>query len=253
MILVTAAEMQEMDRQAIETHGIPGLELMENAGRGATEVLLDQFAGTIKTGVGIICGKGNNGGDGFVIARYLVDRRIDVTVYLLAKATQVKGDAAANLKRLAALKVPVIEIPDEDSFSKIKSDLCRFDLLVDAILGTGLTSDVRGFFKTVINFINNLNRSGIPVFAVDMPSGLNSDTGQPCGTCIQAQGTATFALAKIGHYTYPGAEYTGKLQIIDIGIPAPVAEAVDPQQYLLTAERIRAALPLRSADTHPAW
>ena len=182
MILVTAAEMQEMDRQTIKTHGIPGLELMENAGRGATDVLLDQFAGTIKTGVGIISGKGNNGGDGFVIARYLVDRRIDVTVYLLAKATQVKGDAAANLKRLAALKVPVIEIPDEDSFSKIKSDLCRFDLLVDAILGTGLTSDVRGFFKTVINFINNLNRSGIPVFAVDMPSGLNSDTGQPCGT-----------------------------------------------------------------------
>ena len=100
MILVTAAEMQEMDRQAIETHGIPGVELMENAGRGATEVLLAQFAGTIKTGVAIICGKGNNGGDGFVIARYLADRRIDVTVYLLAKATQVKGDAAANLKRI---------------------------------------------------------------------------------------------------------------------------------------------------------
>ena len=250
MILVTAAEMQEMDRQAIENHGIPGLELMENAGRGATDVLLDQFAGTIKTGVGIICGKGNNGGDGFVIARYLADRRIDVTVYLLAKATKVKGDAAANLKRLAALKVPVIEIPDEDSFSKIKSDFCRFDLLVDAILGTGLTSDVRGFFKTVINFINDLNRSGIAVFAVDMPSGLNSDTGQPCGACIRAQGTVTFALANIGHFTYPGADYTGKLEIIDIGIPAPAVETVDPQQYLLTAERIRAALPLRSADTH---
>jgi NAD(P)H-hydrate epimerase len=217
MILVTAGEMQEMDRQAIETHGIPGLELMENAGRGAADVLLDQFAGSIKTGVSIICGKGNNGGDGFVIARYLAERRIDVTVYLLAKATKVKGDAAANLKRLAALKIPVIEI---------------------------------GFFKTVINFINDLNRSGIPVFAVDMPSGLNSDTGQPCGTCIRAQGTATFALAKIGHYTYPGADYTGKLEIIDIGIPAPVVESVGPKQYLLTAERIRAALPLRSAETH---
>ena len=250
MILVTAGEMQEMDRQAIETHGIPGLELMEKAGRGATDVLLYQFAGSIKTGVGIICGKGNNGGDGFVIARYLAERRIDVTVYLLAKANNVKGDAAANLKRLAALKLPVIEIPDEDSFLKIKSELCRFDLLVDAILGTGLTSDVRGFFKTVINFINDLNRSGIPVFAVDMPSGLNSDTGQPCGACIRAQGTATFALAKIGHYTFPGADYTGKLEIIDIGIPASVVESVGPQQYLLTAERIRAALPLRSAETH---
>ena len=119
-----------------------------------------------------------------------------------------------------------------------------------AILGTGLTSDVRGYFKTVIHFINNLNRSGIPVFAVDMPSGLNSDTGQACGTCVRAQGTATFALAKIGHYTYPGADYTGKLEVIDIGIPAPVVEAVDPRQYLLTAEQIRAAFPLRAADTH---
>ena len=223
---------------------------MENAGRGAADVLLDQFADRIKTGVGILCGKGNNGGDGFVVARYLADRRIDVTVYLLAKADKVKGDAAANLKRLAALKIPVIEIPDEDSFSKIKSDLTRYDLLVDAILGTGLTSDVRGYFKTVINFINRLNRSGIPVFAVDMPSGLNSDTGQPCGSCVRAEGTATFALAKIGHYTYPGADYTGKLEIIDIGIPDAAVEAVGPKQYLLTADQIRAAIPLRAADTH---
>jgi NAD(P)H-hydrate epimerase len=250
MILVTAAEMQEMDRQAIETHGIAGLELMENAGRGAARVLLNQFAGSIKTGVGIICGKGNNGGDGFVIARYLAEQRIDVTVYLLAKAAAVKGEAAANLKRLAALKIPVIEIPDEDSFSKINSDLCGFDLLVDAILGTGLTSDVRGFFKTVIDFINDLNRTGIPVFAVDIPSGLNSDTGQPCGTCIRAQGTATFALPKIGHYTYPGADYTGKLEVIEIGIPGAVVEAVGPKQYLLTPERICACFAPRSADTH---
>ncbi|MGD9281890.1 MAG: NAD(P)H-hydrate dehydratase [Desulfobacterales bacterium] len=250
MILVTAGEIQEMDRQTIETHGIPGLELMESAGRGATDALLDQFAGSIKTGVAIICGKGNNGGDGFVMARYLADRHIDVTVYLLAKAANVKGDAAANLKRLAALEIPVIEIPDQDSFSKIKSNLSRFDLLVDAILGTGLTSDVRGFFKTVIDFINDLNRDGMPVFAVDMPSGLNSDTGQPCGTCIRAQGTATFALAKIGHYTYPGADYTGKLKIIDIGIPGAVVDAVGPKQYLLSAEHIRDAFPQRSADTH---
>ena len=250
MILVTAAEMQEMDRQAIETHGIAGLELMENAGRGAARVLLNQFAGSIKTGVGIICGKGNNGGDGFVIARYLAEQRIAVTVYLLAKAAAVKGDAAANLKRLAALKIPVIETPDEDSFSKIKSDLCGFDLLVDAILGTGLTSDVRGFFKTVIDFINDRNRTGIPVFAVDIPSGLNSDTGQPCGTCIRAQVTATFALAKIGHYVYPGADYTGKLEIIEIGIPGAVVDTVSPQQYLLTPERIRAGFAPRSADTH---
>jgi NAD(P)H-hydrate epimerase len=250
MILVTAAEMQEMDRQTIETHGIPGLELMENAGRGATRVLMEQFGRRIKTGVGIICGKGNNGGDGFVIARCLAEQRINASVYLLAKTAAVKGDAATNLKRLAALGVPVIEIPDEDSFSKLKSDLSRCDLLVDAILGTGLAANVRGYFKTVIDFINDLNRTGIPVFAVDIPSGLNSDTGQPCGTCIRAQGTATFALAKIGHYTYPGTDYTGKLEIIEIGIPDAVVAAVSPKQFLLTAKRIRSSFPHRNADTH---
>jgi NAD(P)H-hydrate epimerase len=247
MILVTASEMQEMDRQTIETQGITGLELMENAGSGATRVLLDQFAASAKNGVGIICGKGNNGGDGFVMARYLAEKGIDATVYLLAKATAVKGDAAANLKRLSALDITVIEIPDEEAFSKIKSTLSRCGLLVDAILGTGLSSDVRGFFKTVINFIN---RTGIPVFAVDIASGLNSDTGQPCGTCIRAQGTATFALAKIGHVTFPGAEYTGKLEIIDIGIPGRIVKAVNPKQYLLTPEQIRGYFQPRSPDTH---
>ena len=112
MILVTAGEMQQMDRQTIESHGVPGLELMEKAGKGATRVLLAQFVDGLNTSVGIICGKGNNGGDGFVIARHLADHDIDVTVYLLAQRASVKGDAADNLKRLEPLQVPVIEIPE---------------------------------------------------------------------------------------------------------------------------------------------
>ena len=250
MILVTAAEMQEMDRQTIETHGIPGLELMEKAGRGATRVLLDQFGDHVKAGVGIICGKGNNGGDGFVIARCLAEKGIDVRVYLLAKSAALKGDAAANREGLAPLDIGIIEIPDEDTFSKFKPGLSEHGLLVDAILGTGLTSDVSGLFKTVINFINALNRTGIAVFAVDIPSGLNADTGQPCGTCIRARSTATFGLAKIGHFTYPGAEYTGSLEIIDIGIPGAVVQAVGSKQYLLTSAQIRNYFQPRSADTH---
>jgi NAD(P)H-hydrate epimerase len=250
MILVSAAEMQEMDRQTISSHGISGLELMEKAGRGATRVLLDQFDDQVRAGVGIICGKGNNGGDGFVIARCLAEKGIDVSVYLLAKKAALKGDAAANLERLVALDIEVIEIPNEDAFSKTKPRLSDYGLLVDAILGTGLTSDVRGFFKTVINFINELSRSDMAVFAVDIPSGLNADTGQPCGTCIRAQGTATFGLAKIGHFTYPGAQYTGTLEIIDIGIPGAVVQAVGPKQFLLTSEQIRNYLQPRSADMH---
>ena len=239
--------MQEMDRQAIEKESIPGLELMETAGQGATIVLLSQFSDQAEDGVNIVCGKGNNGGDGFVIARELAAKDFNVTVYLLAKTEAVRGDAAVNLRRLAALNVPLIEVPDEGSFLKSKSDIARAGLLVDAILGTGLTSDVRGFFKDVIDFING---TGIPVFAVDIPSGLNADTGQPCGTVIQAQGTATFALPKIGHYTYPGATYTGKLEIVDIGIPETVVEAVGPKQYLLTADRIGSYFQPRPADMH---
>ncbi len=247
MILVTAAEMQEMDRQTIENHGIPGLELMENAGRGATQALLDQFGDKVKAGVGVICGKGNNGGDGFVIARCLAEKGIKVGVYLLARTAAVKGDAAANLKRLSELNVAANEIPDEDTFLKTRSSWSSCGLIVDAILGTGLTSEVKGLFKTVINFINS---TGIAVFAVDIPSGLNSDTGQPCGSCIRAHGTATFALAKVGHFTHPGAEYSGKLSIIDIGIPQSVVQDVGPKQYLLTSKQIRSYLRPRSADTH---
>ena len=198
MILVTAAQMQEMDRMTIEKHAIPGLELMETAGQGAARVLLSQFGDRVEDGVAVICGKGNNGGDGFVIARELAAKDIKVNVFLLAKTDAVRGDALTNLERLAPLKIPVIEAPDEDSFLTIKSDSARCGLLVDAILGTGLASNVRGYYKLVIEF---MNATGIPVFAVDIPSGLNSDTGQPCGTAVMAKGTATFALAKIGHYT----------------------------------------------------
>ena len=202
MYLVTASEIQEMDRQTIESFGMPGRVLMENAGRGATRILLDHFSGCIKRNVGVIAGRGNNGGDGFVIARYLAQKGITVSVYLLAESNAVKGDAAANLKLLSALEIPLIEMPDKMAFSKHKSKMRHFDLWVDAIFGTGLKSEVKGYFRDIVNYINSLNK---PIWAVDSPSGLNPDTGQPCGACIRAQATATFAFAKTGHLLYPGA------------------------------------------------
>ena len=247
MILVTANEMQQMDRRTIEEFGIPGMVLMENAGRGATRFLLDCFPDIEKKSVGVLAGRGNNGGDGFVIARYLKQKGIPVRVYLLAESTKVRGDAAANLAFLKPLDVPLVEIPDEASFALYKSQMNGVDLWVDAILGTGLKSNVRGYFKTVINYINGLSR---PVFAVDIPSGLNSDTGQPCGACIRARATATFAFAKTGHMVYPGTEYTGDLKVIDIGIPPHIATAVNPKHCLITEELIRSYLTLRPADAH---
>ena len=247
MYLVTAVEMQAMDRGTIESYGIPGLVLMENAGRGATRALTCCFEDIERKKVAVIAGRGNNGGDGFVIARYLSQRGVNVIVYLLALKEEVQGDAAANLRLLEPLDVQVLEVKDKRAFKKQQSSMRHQDLWVDAILGTGLNSDVKGYFKTVIEFINALNK---PVFAVDIPSGLNADTGQVCGVCIRAQTTATFAFAKIGHVLYPGATYTGDLEVIDIGIPNFIAEQINPRQHLITAAQIAAALPCRPPDAH---
>jgi ADP-dependent NAD(P)H-hydrate dehydratase / NAD(P)H-hydrate epimerase len=247
MIIVTASEMQQIDRRTIEEFGIPGMVLMENAGRGATHFLLEQFPDLKNQRIGVLSGRGNNGGDGFVIARYLKQKGLAVSVYLLADSGKVQGDAAANLRFLKPLSIPLVELPDAASFSRLKSELTGLDVWVDALLGTGLKSDVKGYFKTVIEFINELNK---PVFAVDIPSGLNSDTGHACGACIRARATATFAFAKIGHMVYPGADLTGALEIVDIGIPPPIVEAVRPKQFLLTARRIRSYFKPRPPDAH---
>jgi ADP-dependent NAD(P)H-hydrate dehydratase / NAD(P)H-hydrate epimerase len=247
MILVTAKEMQQMDRSTIESFGIPGRVLMENAGRGAARFLLEHFSDLHSKRIGVIAGRGNNGGDGFVIARYLAQGGFAVKVYLLAASNIVKGDAAANLGLLKPLKIPVIEIPDENSFLSNQSDMVNLDIWIDAILGTGLRTDVKGYFQSVIDFINSLKK---PVFAVDIPSGLDSDTGQPCGTCIRANATATFGFAKTGHITYPGASYTGVLQIVDIGIPPHIVESVKPKQYLLTKNHIKSYLTPRVETAH---
>ncbi len=247
MYLVSASEMRTMDRQTIEDFGLPGRLLMENAGRGATRFLIESFPDIAQYKVGIIAGRGNNGGDGFVIARYLAQKHIDTSVYLLAQKDQVKGDALANIELMRPLGIPVVELPDTKSFAKYQKGMLAIDLWIDGILGTGLKSDVRGYFKDIIAFINGLSK---PVFAIDIPSGLNSDTGQPCGISIQAAATATFAYAKPGHILWPGAGFTGRLNIVDIGIPSHVAEDVAPKQQLITREKVRGYLTPRPADTH---
>lgn len=247
MYLVTANEMREMDRKTMESFGLPGRLLMENAGQGATRILKNHFTDLAQKNIAVLAGSGNNGGDGFVMARYLSQMGVAVTVYLLAHASAAKGDAKENLNLLAPLGIPVIEIHDKSLFEKHKTALRHHDIYIDAILGTGLKSAVRGIFKDTIEFLNNSDK---PVFAVDIPSGLDTDTGQPHGTSINAQITATFAFPKIGHVLFPGASYTGILEIVDIGIPPHIAESVAPSQYLLTENRVRKYMQPRPPDAH---
>jgi hydroxyethylthiazole kinase-like uncharacterized protein yjeF len=247
MHLLTVDEMREMDRQTIESFGLPGRVLMENAGRGAARVLIKKFPDVFSKRVAIVAGRGNNGGDGFVIARYLAQAGVSVTVYLLSESSRLSGDAADNFNLLAGLNIPVREITDESGFNQVKTEMAHHQLWVDAIFGTGLNSEVKGFFKSVINFINGLNR---PILSVDIPSGLDSDSGKTCGACIRTDVTVTFAFAKIGHIQLPGADYTGELHIIDIGIPPHIVENVRPQHHLISKDSIRTDLKPRACDIH---
>jgi len=245
--LVTAREMQQMDQMTIQEIGIPGRILMENAGAGAFRFMSRVFPDVMDRTVAVIAGRGNNGGDGFVIARHLFQQEVSVKVFLLSTVDRVQGDARANLDLLFALGIPVVEVPDANTLRKQKAAMRRYDIVVDAIFGTGLNSDVRGHYRDAIQFINSLDR---PVLSVDIPSGLNADNGQICGLSIQAAATATFAFPKIGHSVYPGAGLTGELDIIDIGVPRQVVDRIKPRQFLLRKEMLAGILQNRDPNTH---
>ena len=192
---LTREEMRELDRKAIEAYKIPGIILMENAGRNVAEEILQMIDDPQQVKMAILCGKGNNGGDGFVVARHLHNHSISVDVFLVARVSDIlkDGDAGTNLKILLNMKIPVTEILNIPGVNSILKELHNYNILVDALFGTGLSGDVREPFKTLINGVNNLNK---PVVSVDIPSGLDCNTGSVLGTAIKATKTVAFAAAK---------------------------------------------------------
>ncbi len=254
MIIVTTKQMQQMDKNTIEQFGIPGRVLMENAGRGALEMICDQFD-LEDARVAVVAGRGNNGGDGFVIGRYLMEMGVPVSFFLLSAQERVTGDARENMLLVQALLAEhpdsqFIEIIDQESLESARSILVHHNVFVDAILGTGLNSDVKGLYRDVIELINHAGAAGSAVFSVDIASGLNADTGRVCGTAIQADATATFAFAKAGHILYPGNFHTGALEVIDIGIPGHIAKAEHPDIFLPEPEDIARLIPDRQYNDH---
>ncbi len=206
-------EVRAIDRRAIEEYGVPGVVLMENAGRGAAELLLSLGI----TGPVIICaGKGNNGGDGYVIARHLDNAGWPVKVLLFARPEELTGDAAINYHIIARSGVPITVQPAEEA---IRAELSSAAWIVDALFGTGLTGAVRPPFDRVIAAINE---SGKPVLAVDIPSGLDCDTGQPLGACVRATHTVTFVAQKKGFANAAAKEWLGQVHVAGIGAPRAV-------------------------------
>lgn len=247
MFLASSDEMRKLDQQAIEGLGIPGIVLMENAGRGVAEAILRRFPAEAERGTCILIGPGNNGGDGFVTARHLYQAGRRVELVLLHPGDRFKGDALANYKIARALGLPMLEVLREEEAERAKGTLKDCGLVVDALFGTGLKREVTGRFARVIDMANE---SGLPVVSVDIPSGLCADTGRPLGACVKADLTVTMALAKIGHATMPGAGFTGRLEVVDIGIPDFLVAGAGLTSELMDLAAFKAILGPRPEGGH---
>lgn len=215
MRTVDAVTMRDIDAKAQTTFGIPELLLMESAGREASQVILESMKGRAGSAV-FFCGKGNNGGDGFVAARYLLLQEVPVALFLIGERGLLKGSARTHFEMLERFGCPIYELKGKESLSKATAAKGPFLLAVDALLGIGLTGDVRDPYRSVIH---HMNRLGCPVFAIDIPSGLCATTGQILGSCVKADQTITFGLPKKGFYTGKGPSVTGKVTVKNIGYP----------------------------------
>jgi NAD(P)H-hydrate epimerase len=211
---LSRAQVRDVDRRAIAEYGVPGVVLMENAGRGAAELLRSlDIAGTVV----IACGKGNNGGDGFVIARHLDNAGIATRILLFAPPESLTGDAAINYHIVAKSGLDIrIHADASLDEASLRQDFAGADWIVDALFGTGLSGPLRAPFDRIVEIING---SGVKVFAVDIPSGLDCDAGRPLGPTVRAQHTATFVALKKGFAEQSAREWLGQVHVIDIGAP----------------------------------
>ena len=236
MRVLNTQQMREADRQTIDDVGMPSIVLMENAGRQAVAAMEAAFEDLATSKVGVLCGRGNNGGDGFVVARTLAQRGIEATVFLLGSVSDVRGDARINLEILGRVGLTVVEITTAQEWELHFSEISECDLIVDAIVGTGFHGPLTGLLETVVADVNGL---GVPVVAIDLPTGVSADSHEVEGEAIEASMTVTLAAPKIPLILPPADAYGGDLVIADIGIPGvgdrragrAVARAADPRAH----------------------
>ncbi len=225
--ILTAKQMQAIDRQTTERYGVPSLTLMENAGTRVVEFLVERFSPLERHEIAIFCGAGNNGGDGFVAARLLREKGMRPRVLLMAEPGALRGDAGANYHRLNASGPPEI-ISEAEAWERTKPSLDSVSLVVDALLGTGLSKPLGGFLLEVVQQINRLSAARV---AVDLPSGLAADSGDLIGECVRADASVTFTAPKYAQVFPPACEMVGELRVCDIGTPAEALEG-DPALFL---------------------
>lgn len=248
MRILNTAQMREAERRTIADIGIPARVLMENAGRQVAAAIESAFDELALMRVSILCGRGSNGGDGFVVARVLVERGIDVHVYLFGTASELAGDALANHEVLQAIGVGVVEIPDAATWELLGTAVLASDLVVDALFGTGFREPLSGLAEAVVADVNASSRA---VVSIDLPSGLSADHPNVDGPAIEATLTVTLGAPKLPLILPPAEHHAGSLLVADIGIPSRVVEQVDgPQLEMLTRTSMAALIERRRADSH---
>ena len=244
--VVTAKEMKKIDDDTIHSYGIGSLDLMENAGKGIVKEIKRRFKDISSRHILIFCGKGNNGGDGLVVARLLFNLNVNTTVFLLERRANLKKEAAINAELAFNLGIEIIET-DETNLSLLDHHLKNCDIIIDALLGTGLIRPVSGMYKHTIKKINDSNKY---IVAIDIASGLDSDTGLLIGECIHADLTLALAFFKRSHLLFPAAEQIGELGLIDIKIPVELSTSHSLEVQVTEESDLKSWLPQRSAASH---
>jgi NAD(P)H-hydrate epimerase len=248
MRILTASQMREADRRTIEEIGIPSIVLMENAGRQVVAAMEAAFEEIRGRSVAIVCGRGQNGGDGFVVARTLVQRGAEPVVFLVGRVGDVRGDARINLEILGKLSLKVIEIANEQDWELHGAEVADCDVIVDALLGTGAKPPLAGLLQTIVA---DLNAAGVPIVSIDLPTGLAADTEDVRGEAVDAFLTVTLAAPKLPLVLPPGERKVGKLVVADIGIPSEVIDELDgPRIEVLSREGVHPLVQPRQPETH---
>jgi len=217
-VVMSRSEVRQFDAWAINDLGVPGTVLMENAGRSCAELIIERLADIDGARVRVFCGTGNNGGDGYVIARHLVNVGIETGVVICGDRDRIKGDALVNLNIIEGMKVAIeqMDITEGRIGEQVEALANGCDMLVDGLFGTGLRGELRGGY---CELIEDINARKLPIVAVDIPSGLDCDTGRPLGAAIKAVATVTFAAVKKGFAECPeAANYTGEIYVASIGV-----------------------------------
>jgi len=245
MHILTAAQMKSIDRRATERFGIPSIVLMENAAIAVVDAIAEHYPDCDRAA--IFCGLGANGGDGFAIARHLEQRGVVPSVFIVGDRKKIRGDAAANLEICERLALPLYDITDDDSLNEALVHAADADLIVDAIFGTGLDRAAEGIYAETITSIGEM---GLPIVAVDLPSGANASSAEPFEPCVRAALTVTFAAPKICHVFEPAAVTCGEVIVADISIPIAAIEDEHVTLALTTPADVRPHIAPRLATTH---